>query len=66
MNENKLDKNIQKYGGAFELDQDSIPDGLRILNTSGTHYEIIPARQMTEAEYLNLMKQVRLKLFNQL
>lgn len=66
LNADKLDKNIQKYGGAFELDAGSVPAGLKIKPTSGSHYEIVPARPMTEAEYLNLMKQVQLKPYNQL
>ncbi|HTB81964.1 MAG TPA: RHS repeat-associated core domain-containing protein [Opitutaceae bacterium] len=64
LNADKLDKNIQKYGGAFEVDRASIPDGLKIKPTSGSHYEIVPVRPMPEAEYLNLMKQVKLKSFN--
>jgi hypothetical protein len=66
LNADKMDKNIQKYGGAFELNAKSIPEGLKLKPTSGTHYEIVPTRPMNETEFLNLMKQVELKPYNQL
>lgn len=66
LNANKRDANIQKYGGAFEVDQTTIPDGLKAKNTGGTHYEIVPSSLMPEAVYLELMKQVRVKPYNEL
>ena len=60
LNSDKMNPFVQKYGGAFEVDLESIPDGLKLKHTGGTHYELVPSRNMTETEYLNLMKQVEL------
>ena len=64
INTNKWNEFIQKYGGAYELRLKSIPDGLTLKHTGGTHWEIQPTRKMTETEYLNLMKQVEVELVN--
>ena len=64
INLDKNDKFIQQYGGAFEVDKNSIPKGLSLIKTKGTHYEIQPTRPMKEDEFLNLMKKVKLKGHN--
>ncbi|WP_430405626.1 hypothetical protein [Fluviicola sp.] len=64
INTDKLDPNIDKYGGAWEVDLSSIPSGLKIKHTKGTHYEIVPARDMKEAEFLELMSKVAVKRSN--
>jgi hypothetical protein len=67
LNSNKKDANIQKYGGAFEIDQKSIPDGLKIKpQGKDGHFEIQPTRKMKEAEFLELMKQVKVKKTNKI
>jgi hypothetical protein len=66
INTNKLDINVQKRGGAFEVDTTTVPKGLSIEKTTGTHYEIKPTRPMKEDEFLDLMKQIQLKDKNKL
>lgn len=68
LNLNKNDKFIQKYGGAFEVDVSSLPKGLKIKWTSGTHYEITPLKAgvMKLEEYQGLLKQIKIKPYNKL
>lgn len=65
INTNKLNSNVQKYGGAWEINLESLPKELTIKRTSGTHYEIIPGVEgMTLETYQSLIRQIKLKPFN--
>lgn len=65
LNSNKMDPNVQKYGGAFEVDINSISKDLLIKHTKGSHYELVPrGNNMTLDTYQNLLKDVKLNQFN--
>ena len=67
LNTDKWNSDVQKYGGAFEVDQNTIPDGLKITQKGKPgHYEIQPTRDMKEAEFLELMDKVEVKPSNSL
>jgi RHS repeat-associated protein len=65
LNTNHLDANVQKYGGAWEVNLSTIPKELQIKFTSGTHFELAPKQAgMSLADYQNFVKQVELYPFN--
>jgi RHS repeat-associated protein len=63
VNTNAFDPNVVSRG-VYTVQ--SIPQGLKAINTGGTHFEIVPAYPMNEATYLNLMKQVVLSNVNKI
>ena len=68
INLDKNNKYVQQYGGAWEVDVKSIPAGLKIVHTSGTHYEIAPAQggTISPGQYIELLKQVKVKPYNKI
>ena len=68
INTNKMDANIQKYGGAFELNSKTLPKGLQIINkpVGGSHYIITPTYPMPQNVFQSLLNDVELLKFNQI
>lgn len=65
LNTNHLDPFVQKYGGAWEVNLNTIPEGLEIKITKGTHFELVPKQPgMTLENYQNLLKQVQVYPYN--
>lgn len=65
INTNHLDGFVQKYGGAWEINPNTISNQLNIKFTSGTHFELVPKNTgMTLETYQNLLKQVEVYPFN--
>ena len=65
LNTNKFDGNIQKYGGAWQVDLKSIPKELQIKHTNGTHFELAPKEAGMDLNYYqNLLNQVKLFQYN--
>ncbi len=64
VNTNPADKFIDKYGGAWEVDLNTIPKAFKIKHTSGTHYEIVAPKGMDIKTYQNLLNKVEVKPFN--
>jgi hypothetical protein len=50
---------IERFGGAYEVI--SIPAELDIVNTSGTHFELVPRQAMSLERYQALLNLVVLK-----
>jgi hypothetical protein len=53
---------VERFGGAYEVE--NLPDGLKIQQrgSNPSHYELMPAKDMSFEEYSGLLKQVRLRL----
>ena len=53
---------VEGFGGAFQVDMESVPDQLRIVQRGRdlNHFEIVPAEPMTHDNYADLLKQIRL------
>lgn len=63
LNTNPMDPFIQKYGGAFPVEQ--IPDGLQVLEVGRPgHFVVAPEAPMTFEKFLELLKQVKLGTSN--
>jgi hypothetical protein len=60
LNSNAADKFIVQYGGPHQVDLGALPDGLQVVRTSGTHYELAPTRSMTVTDYQNLLDKVKI------
>jgi FlaG/FlaF family flagellin (archaellin) len=64
VNTNHLDPNVQKYGGAFEIDLKTVPKELEFRLTKGTHYEIVPPKGITIDQFQGLLDQIQVKNYN--
>lgn len=63
LNANRLDTFIQKYGGAFPVN--NVPDGLQILQSGKAgHFVISPTAPMSFEAYQQLLNRVELGKFN--
>jgi FlaG/FlaF family flagellin (archaellin) len=65
LNSDKMNPNVQKYGGAWEVDMKTFPSDLKIKPTTNTHFEIVPRNQgMTLSTYQDLLKTIKLEPYN--
>jgi RHS repeat-associated protein len=66
INTDKMNVNIQKYGGAFEVDLKSIPQGLELTNfpQGSTHFLISPIEPMSSTIFQTQLNQIKLIQFN--
>lgn len=55
---NSSSDKVKNFGGAYEVK--SLPKGLHIEHTGGTHYEIVPDEPMTKQEYETLLNLIEL------
>jgi RHS repeat-associated protein len=66
VNTNKFDTNVQKYGGAFEVNTKSLPNGLQILNkpVGSSHFIITPSYPMPQNVFQSLLNDVEILKLN--
>ena len=66
INMDKMNANIQRYGGAFEVDLKSIPEGLELTNfpVGSSHFLISPIQPISPAVFQTQLNQVKLIQYN--
>ncbi|MDE1191737.1 MAG: RHS repeat-associated core domain-containing protein [Arachidicoccus sp.] len=66
LNSDPFNTFVQSKGGAYRVDLSTVPKELKIIRTSGSHFEIVPreAGKMNLETYQNLLKQVQLFKYN--
>jgi len=72
INSDKLHSTVQKHGGAWEIQLETIPKELKIKHTPSHgnpgHYEIVPVKPstMTLQQYQRLIEQIKVLPFNKI